>query len=172
MQSTSVPVISKGLRSFCAPFAFHLKGLGNQLQYVRVGGDHFCRGNSNSLQKPCFFRARRARAILTQGPARLRALRASEWPCSLLESDSGPYCNHFLDPYKMQIAPVKHTLRQLTIYFAWKIIVTKQKNEKFLQKATFGPVFLFPGAQSQRPAGHGPQMVTGGPPGMPARGDC
>ena len=44
--------------------------------------------------------------------------------------------------------------------------------EKFLQKATFGPVFLFPGAQSQRPAGHGPQMVTGGPPGVPARGDC
>ena len=83
---------------------------------------------TNSLQKPCFFRARRARAILTQGPARLRALRASEWPCSLLESDSGPYCNHFLDPYKMQIAPLKHTLRQLTIYFAWKIIVTKHKN--------------------------------------------
>ena len=83
---------------------------------------------TNSLQKPCFFRARRARAILTQGPARLRALRASEWPCSLLESDSGPYCNHFLDPYKMQIAPLKHTLRQLTIYFAWKIIVTKHTN--------------------------------------------
>ena len=114
---------------------------------------------TNSLQKPCFFRARRARAILTQGPARLRALRASEWPCSLLESDSGPYCNHFLDPYKMQIAPLKHTLRQLTIYFAWKIIVTKHKNWKISSKSNIWARFFV--SRSPKLKARGPRAPDG-----------
>ena len=123
---------------------------------------------SNSLQKPCFFRARRARAILSQGPARLRALRASEWPCSLLESDSGPYCNHFLDPYKMQIAPLKHTLRQLTIYFAWKIIVTKHKNWKISSKSNIWARFFV--SRSPKLKARGPRAPDGhGPPAGRAR---